>query len=362
VSSPRTLGIPLGRFEPGPANAIVDVAGVRVGHATVTSDAVAGRHGEIRTGVTAVWPHEGWPWEEAVYAGVSVLNGHGELIGICQVQEYGLLRCPVLLTSSMAIGAVYDGAARWIAAQDDRQSRSNFLMPVVTEVSDLILSDNRAFPITAEHVAEALANSSAARPEEGSVGAGTGTICYDVKGGIGTASRQVAGPWGTYTVGTLVLTNYGERRNLTIGGVLLGPELETPMPPATSDGSCIVILVTDAPLLPHQLDRLATRGGVGLTRSGAFVGQTSGEISLAFSTATRLELGQVGHITIDAVADGFNPLFNPLFEATVEAVHEAVLNSMFAAETMTGLNGNTVHGLQIDQVVELLDRRGARSR
>ena len=203
MSSPRALGIPLGRFDTGPANAIVDVEGVRVGHSTVIADATPGEHGEIRTGVTAVWPHQGWPWEEAVYAGASVLNGHGELIGICQIREFGLLRCPVLLTSSLAIGAVYDGAARWIAQQDPRQSRSNFLMPVVTEVSDLILSDNRAFPITAQHVAEALAGSGSSRPAEGSVGAGTGTICYDLKGGIGTASRLVSGPWGVYTVGAL---------------------------------------------------------------------------------------------------------------------------------------------------------------
>lgn len=359
--SPRELGIPLGRFEPGPQNAITDVAGVRVGHETILAEAKAGERGAIRTGVTAIWPHEGAPWEQAVYAGTNVMNGHGELIGICQIEEYGLLRCPIMLTSSLSIGAVYDGAARWIAQQDPQQSRSNFMMPIVTEVSDLILSDNRAFPITAEHVARALSSASTARPAEGSVGAGTGTICYDLKGGIGTASRVLRGEWGQWTIGALVLTNFGERANLTIGGVTVGPLLDVPMPPATSDGSCIVVIATDAPLLPHQLDRLARRGMVGLTRSGAFVGHTSGEIALAFSTATKLPPGAKGSsavtITVPAVADGFNPAFNPLFEATVEVAHEAVLSSMFAAETMTGLNGNTVPGLPVQRVAQLLRER-----
>jgi D-aminopeptidase len=331
---------------------------VRVGHATVAADAVPGA-GAIRTGVTAIWPHEGEPWKDAVYAGASVANGHGELIGICQIHEYGLLRCPVMLTSSLSIGAVYDGTARWIADQDPEFLRSNFMMPVVTEVSDLVLSDNRAFPITAEHVAEALERSAPARPQEGSVGAGTGTVCYDLKGGIGTASRLLGGEWGEWRLGALVLTNFGERINLTIGGVPVGPELEVPMPTTTNDGSCIVVLATDAPLLPHQLDRLAARAGIGLSRSGAFVGHTSGEIFLAFSTATRLPLAREGtEISVRPVADGFNPAFNPLFEATVEVVHEAVLNSMFAAETMVGFAGNTVPGLPVERVGELLRARG----
>jgi D-aminopeptidase len=357
--SPRELGIRLGRFETRPQNAITDVAGVRVGHTTIIADAdLRGAHGALRTGVTAIWPHGGTPWEHGVYAGASVANGHGELIGICQIEEFGLLRCPIMLTSSLSIGAVYDGTARWIAEQDPGQSRSNFMMPIVTEVSDLILSDNRAFPISIEHVANALASASSDRPAEGSVGAGTGTICYDLKGGIGTASRRVAGPWGEWTVGVLVLTNFGDRANLTIGGVELGALLDVPMPPRTSDGSCIVVLATDAPLLPHQLTRLARRGCVGLTRSGAFVGHTSGEIALAFSTATAVPFESRGTIAIEAVTDGFNSAFNELFEATVEMTHEAVLNSMFAAQTMTGLGGATVPGLPVERVAELLRDRG----
>lgn len=360
MTSPRQLGVPLGRFAPGAENSITDVEGVLVGHETVAAEAVPGGAGALRTGVTAIWPHAGEPWKEAVYAGTSVANGHGELIGICQIREYGLLRCPVMLTSSLSIGAVYDGTARWIAARDPGFLRSNFMMPVVTEVSDLVLSDNRAFPITAEHVAAALEASSPERPAEGSVGAGTGTVCYDVKGGIGTASRLLAGEWGEWTLGALVLTNYGERVNLEIGGVVVGPQLDVSMPTEHNDGSCIVVLATDAPLLPHQLDRLAARAGIGLTRSGAFVGHTSGELFLAFSTATRLPLERDGtQIDVRPVADGFNPVFNPLFEATVEVVHEAVLNSMFAAETMVGVDGNVVPGLPVERVAELLRARGA---
>jgi D-aminopeptidase len=355
VTSPRDLGIPLGHHPAGPQNAITDVAGVRVGHATIVEDATPDR-GALRTGVTSIWPHDGWPWQEAVYAGASVLNGHGELIGICQIEEMGLLRSPIMLTSSMAIGAVYDGAARWIAEQDPKMSRRNFLMPIVTEVSDLVLSDNRAFPITPAHVGEALASASTERPAEGSVGAGTGTISYDLKGGIGTASRRV----GDWTVGVLVLTNHGDRPDLTIGGVEVGPRLGVPMAPNTNDGSCIVVVATDAPLLPHQLSRLAARGLLGLARAGASAGNTSGELGLAFSTANRipLDLSNGPTLAVTAMADGFNRAYNPLFLATVEAAHEAVLNSMFAAETMVGFAGVVAPGIPVGTVAELLRERG----
>jgi D-aminopeptidase len=354
---PRELGIPLGHFAPGPGNAITDVGGVRVGHATVRADAPDGEP-LVRTGVTAIWPHEAWPWEEAVYAGVSVLNGHGELIGISPIQEWGLLRSPVMLTSSLSIGAVYDATARWAARVDPQQSRENFFMPVVTEVSDLALSDNRLFPITFDHVAEALESASGAPPVQGAVGAGTGTVCYDLKGGIGSASRVVPTGAREWRIGALVQTNYGERRNLTIGGVEIGPHLDLPIPPATHAGSCIVVLATDAPLLPHQLRRLAVRGGIGLTRSGTFVGHGSGEIAIAFSTAARIPVSGDTVIAFDAVRDSRNPVFNDLFEATVEAVHEAVLNSLFTAETTIGFRGTTVHALPLDTTAALLSERG----
>jgi D-aminopeptidase len=360
VPRPRELDIPLGFFSPGNSNSITDVHAVRVGHATVRDEVAHDGRSEIHTGVTCIWPHDGWPWEQGVYAAAHVLNGHGELIGITEIQECGLLRSPILLTSSLHIGAVYDATVQWASAIDERQARSNFFMPVVTEVSDVILSDNRRFPITAAHVREALTGSSARPPTEGAVGAGAGTICYGLKGGIGSASRVVLGADKDWTIGVLVLTNYGARRNLTIAGVRVGSELDVPSEPESIDGSCIVILATDAPLLPHQLRRLALRGSIGLTRSGGFAGHTSGEITLAFSTAARV--GQEGDsvITVQVVRDGSNEAtFNRLFEATVEAVNEAVLNSLFAATTATGLKGRIVHALPIDETMAILARHGA---
>jgi D-aminopeptidase len=237
-------------------------------------------------------------------------------------------------------------------------------MPVVGEVSDGVLSDNRRFPISAAHVEQALTSASAEPPAQGAVGGGAGTICYDLKGGIGSASRVVPQGW---TVGALVQTNYGVLRNLTIAGVPVGLELDVPVlpeppEPQPPEGSCIVLVATDAPLLPHQLRRLALRGSVGLTRSGSYTGHSSGEITLAFSTATRIGLGPGPTIEVPAVRDTSNPAFLDLFEATVEAVHEAVLNSLFEATTTVGFQGATVHAIPVDQTLEILARHGALGR
>jgi D-aminopeptidase len=350
---PRELGIPLGFYDQGPHNAITDVPGVRVGHVTVR-DGMHGTQSDINTGVTCIWPHEQWPWEEAVYAATHVLNGHGECIGITEINEWGQLRSPIVLTSSLYIGAAYDATARWAARIDPN---GGFFMPVVAEVSDGVLNDSRRFPLTAEHVERALSGASTSPPAQGAVGAGVGTVCYGLKGGIGSASRiapDLNGPW---TVGALVLTNYGERRNLTIAGIPIGHELDVPTPNETSDGSCIVIVATDAPMLPHQLRRLAHRGSLGLTRSGGFAGHYSGEIALAFSTATRI--GNSGSTVVDvpALRDGWNEMgFNRLFECAVEAVNEAVLNSLFEGTTTTGIHGHVVHGLPVNTVMSMLAR------
>jgi D-aminopeptidase len=354
MTMPRELEIPLGFFTPGRENAITDVVGVRVGHVTVRSQPGDDGHSSVHTGVTCIWPHESWPWDEAVYAASHVLNGHGEVIGITKIDEYGLLTSPILLTSSLSIGAVYDATVRWAAGR-----RTSFFMPVVGEVSDSVLSDVDLFPITPAHVEEALARASTSRPQQGAVGAGAGTICYGLKGGIGTASRLVPWPDGTWTVGTLVLTNYGVRRNLTIAGVRIGEELEVPPPPTHTDGSCIVVVATDAPMLPHQLRRLALRGSLGLTRSGGYAGHYSGEITIAFSSAARIDSTAATVIGVDAIRDGVNPeTFNDLFEATVEAVNEAVLNCLFAARTTRGQRGRVAYALPIDQTSAILARHG----
>jgi D-aminopeptidase len=367
VPRPRDFDLPLGYFAPGNDNAITDVAGVRVGHVTIRDTPAAGAHSDINTGVTCIWPHGGWPWEEGVYAATHVLNGHGEIIGITEVDEYGLLQSPILLASSLNIGAVYDATARWASRFTDQQGRATFLMPVVGEVSDGQLSDSRRFPVTPAHVEQALTQSSTQAPEQGAVGAGTGTVCYDLKGGIGSSSRVVPADGQHWTIGALVLTNYGMRRNLTISGVCIGPELNVPMPgeatSAAPEGSCIVVVATDAPLLPHQLRRLAVRGSLGLTRSGGFAGHASGEITLAFSTAARLDARGGTVVDIRAVRDGSNKTpFNRLFEAAVEAVNEAVLNCLFEATTTYGFEGTVVHALPIEDALEILARHGVRGR
>lgn len=358
----REFNVPLGFYDTGADNAITDVKGVRVGHCTVRGEVDEDGRSDINTGVTCIWPHEGWPWQETVLAGADVANGHGDLIGINQIREWGTLRSPILLSSSLYIGAVYDATAQWAKDVDPAQGRANFFMPIVGEVSDGVLCDSRQFPITRAHVEEALESASAEPPAEGAVGAGTGTLCYDFKGGIGSASRVVPDSGGDWTVGALVLTNYGARRNLTIGGVQVGPLLDVPIPPLpiSIEGSCIVVVATDAPLTPNQLRRIAKRGSLGLNRSGAFAGHSSGEFTVAFSTANRSKFPEAGSTaSIQVVRDGPNEAFQELFEATVEAVNEAVLNSLSEAETTVGFNGAVGHALPVEEVVEILTARGA---
>jgi D-aminopeptidase len=359
----REAGIRLGHLPTGQMNAITDVAGVRVGHTTLSRDPDdQGR--AIRTGVTAVWPHAGLPWREPVYAGTAVLNGWGEMIGITALNEWGILESPIILTSSLYIGAAYEATVRWIAK--NYPDVEDVTMPVVTECSDDYLNDTIAFPLGAEAVDAALESATNSFPAEGCVGAGTGMVCFEFKGGIGTASRVVTVDGETYTVGALTLTNFGWRSELMIDGVPVGREIQDLMPPETADeeGSCIAIVATDAPMLPHQLRRLALRAGLGLARCGSFAGNTSGEIFMAFSTAQTIPYDQPRSVMrVQALADGARRIdsFNPLFQGAVEAVEEAVVNSLFAATTTVGRKGRVVHALPTDRVLSLLDKYGRRS-
>ena len=352
----RELGVRIGRGTPGPLNAITDVAGVRVGHSTVVSGPDGDPHA-VRTGVTAIFPHEWAPWDERVYAGVHILNGYGELIGINQIREWGLLMSPVVLTSSMQIGKAYDATVRWIAGRDRDAGES--VMPVVSECDDSFLNDVLSFPLSDEDVAQALEGAVGGPVTEGCVGAGTGMQCFDLKGGIGTSSRLAEAT--PFTVGALVLTNHGERAGLLIDGVRVGEGVRDLMPVEHSDGSCVVVIATDAPLLPHHLSRVAQRAGLGLARGGSYASNGSGEQMLAFSTANRLPPTAVGGL-VDvraALDDGGEPwLLSALFEATVEATDEAVVNAMFAAETMVGRDGNTLFALPIDRTLEMLSAAG----
>jgi D-aminopeptidase len=351
----RDFGVRIGRLQPGPGNAITDVAGVRVGHRTIVRGEDGDAHA-VRTGVTAIFPHEGRPWDAPVYAGTHILNGYGELIGINQITEWGILTSPVVLTSSMQIGKAYDATVRWMAGLD--HGAAEVVMPVVTECDDSFLSDILSFPLSDEDVAAALDTAATGPVPEGAVGAGTGMQCFDFKGGIGTSSRIVEG----WTVGVLAMTNHGDRSGLRIDGVPVGEGIPDLMPVEHSEGSCVVVLATDAPMLPHQLRRLAQRAGMGLARGGSYASNGSGEQMLAFSTANRIPTSSPDTVVdVRAVLDGSSSapwLLSSLFEAAVDATEEAVVNALFAAETMIGRAGNTLHAMPIDRALELLGRAG----
>jgi D-aminopeptidase len=355
TNRPRELGVRIGRLEPGPGDAITDVAGVRVGHASVIREP-DGSPNAVRTGVTAIFPHEGDPWRERVYAGAHILNGYGEMIGINQIREWGLLMSPIVLTSSLAIGKAYDATVKWIGTRDREAAEE--VMPVVSECDDSFLNDLLSFPLADEDVAAALdAAEGGAQVSEGNVGAGVGMQCFDYKGGIGTASRVT--PEG-HTVGALVLTNFGDRKDLRIDGVAVGESLDDLMPVAHTEGSCVVVVATDAPLLPHQVRRMAVRGGMGLARVGSYASNGSGEQMIAFSTANRLPVSgdEVSvRAVLDGPWDGGGPL-HELFAAAVEATEEAVVNALFASETMVGRDGHTLYAMPVDRVLELLDAAG----
>lgn len=360
----RDLGIGFGRLEPGPLNAITDVPGVLVGHSTVCwggPDLPSGQ-GPARTGVTAVLPHGGDLFHERVTAGAHVANGVGELIGITPLTEWGLIETPVLLTNSQAIGAVYDATVRWMMARDERVGVEDAAMPVVGECDDSLLNDMRGMHVLPEHVHAALDSAASGPVAEGCVGAGTGTVCFDFKGGIGTASRRVEVLGATYTVGILTQTNLGCRHLLRIAGVPVGREIADLMPEEPGrgatvhhEGSCVVVVATDAPLSSRLCSRLAGRASLGLAQVGSIASDGSGEIMLAFSTAARLPRQTTGLLESRLVA---NDQCDILFEATVEATAEAVVNSLCAAETTTGRGGSVAHALPLDRLQSLLRRYG----
>ena len=357
----RDFGVTIGTLPTGPRNAITDVEGVRVGHATVVRDpSPADGKGAVRTGVTAVFPHEGLPWVERVYAGTHVLNGFGELIGTNQIAEWGILHSPIVMTSSLAIGRAYDATIRWRTERHATTTHEGGDMPVVTECDDSFLNDVRSFPLAEMDVFAALDAATGGDVAEGCVGSGTGMHCMDFKGGIGTSSRTVAGGW---TVGVLTMTNFGERELLRIDGVPVGREITDLMPEEHNDGSCIVVVATDAPMLPHQVKRLAMRAGLGLARCGSTGHNGSGELMIAFSTANRLPLHAEGGVQpvralLDGPVSGWPTAFDDLFAATVEATEESVVNALFIAETTVGRDGNVYHALPIDRTLEILARHG----
>jgi L-aminopeptidase/D-esterase-like protein len=346
----RDLGIP---FEgiPGPLNAITDVKGVEVGLTTLISGEsnLAPGKGPVRTGVTAVFPRGGKA-DDPVFGGWFSLNGNGEMTGTTWLEESGLLGGPVMITNTHSVGLVRDSVIAW--AVNNHRLQNDWSLPIVAETWDGWLNDLNGFHVHQEDVFRAMDSAHSGHVEEGNVGGGTGMICYEFKGGTGTASRRLDVKVGGYTVGVLVQCNCGRRPQLTIAGVPVGREI--PEHPAYGDtGSIIIVVATDAPLLPHQLKRLARRASLGLARTGSTSGDGSGDIFIAFSTANP-EASKTKGIADLAMLP--NDLMNPLFEATVQSTEEAIINALVAAETMTGFDGHTVIALPQTRLQEVLKK------
>jgi D-aminopeptidase len=344
----RELGIAIGRMRPGAANAITDVPGVRVGYADVISD----REPVARTGVTAIWPAGKELWESAVFAGCHSFNGNGEMTGAAWLHEQGLLSAPIAITTTQSVGVVRDALYAYALREGIRRP---WLLPVAAETYDGWLSAAPASAINQEVVFSALDHAKTGPIREGNVGGGVGTICHEFKGGTGTASRLISVAGESFTVGVLTQTNYGRRDLLTVAGVPVGrhidySEVPSPRPRFEDAGSIIVVIATDAPLLPIQCQRVARRATLGLARVGGIGGNGSGDLFVAFSTATRVPIGQAMHHMRFLDAD----VMNDAFEAAAEATEEAILNSLTAAETSTGQQGRVAHALPLDRVAALV--------
>ncbi|MHB2018232.1 MAG: DmpA family aminopeptidase [Candidatus Xenobia bacterium] len=341
----------IGSLRPGPCNAITDIAGVTVGHTTLIEGDGPLRPGEgpVRTGVTAILPHPD-PWMQRLPASAFILNGNGEMTGFAVLRDLGYLDQPILLTNTLNVGRVLDAAVAWLLDRHPEAGVSDDIpLPVVAECDDSHLNDIRGRHVHEAHVRAALDSARAGKVEQGAVGAGTGMMCYGYKGGIGTSSRRVE-----YTVGVLVNANHGRRHELTIEGAAAGRMLAEHEPLRRTEGSIIIVLATDAPLLPHQLHRLAKRAALGLARTGAQAHHGSGDLVLAFSTRNAVpRQAEEKPYGMESLADG---ALNPVYQAAIEATEEAVLNSIFCASTLVGRDGNTAEALPTDAVLRLLRR------
>jgi D-aminopeptidase len=353
VTRLRDLGLSVGLGRPGPLNAITDVAGVRVGHVTIVrgEGALEVGSGPVRTGVTVVRPRPVPAWSDPAFAGAHRLNGNGELTGLEWIREAGMLTSEIALTNTHSVGVVRD--ALCAIERSERRPGAGWSLPVVGETWDGRLNDVDGQHVTADHLREAVESAHTGPVREGSVGGGTGMICHGFKGGIGTASRIVAPAEGGFVVGALVQANHGRRSQLRVDGApvgrVLGPErVPEPGVPPDGGGSIIVLLATDAPLLPGQCERLAQRATIGVARAGGGTDDASGDLFLCFATGNRglPPHGSDAQPIATDVRTISNPSMSPLFEAAAEATEEAILNALLAAETMTGRDGITAHALE----------------
>ena len=366
----RDLNVVVGTLPTGRLNAITDVAGVLVGHATIIRGDGRLKVGEgpVRTGVTAVLPRRDI-WFNGVYAATHTLNGDGEMTGTHWIRDRETLMHPVLITNTGSVGTVHEAE---IAFMNERHpSRDWAFLPVVGETWDGTLNDVRGQHVKKEHVFAAIDAAKDGAVVEGNVGGGTGMICYGFKGGIGTSSRRVPESAGSYTVGVLVQANFGRRPELTVAGVPVGREIADLTPEINRDGgaagdinvdhegSVIVVVATDAPLSSRQLERLAQRAALGLARTGSTSGNTSGDIFVAFSTGNTVPQSSDSRtLSATFVSPESTATLNPLFQAVVEATEESVLNALMKAETMTGINGNKVHALPYDRLKAAMSKYG----
>ena len=342
----RDLGITIGRLPTGPLNAITDVEGVRVGHATVIADEPT----VARTGVTVVLPTDAQPYHEQVFAGFFNFNGYGEMGGTHWIAESGMLASPICLTSTFSLGAMRDALTQH---RFRHAPHAAGLQPLVAETNDGWLNDGAHPRLGPAELDAAIAAARGGAVAEGNVGGGTGMICHEFKGGIGTSSRLAQTPSGAFTVGALVQANYGRRVDFTAAGVPVGRHIDrklTPVP-REEDGSIIITVATDAPLIPSQCARLAKRATVGLGRVGGTGANGSGDLFLAFSTGNRIP--SLADKPIEGIRMLPNAHISPLFVAVAEAVEEAILNALTAADTMTGRDGHVVHALPLDRLREI---------
>jgi len=356
----RELGLPLGRFKPGRYNAITDVEGVLVGHSTIISGEGPLRpgHGPVRTGVTAILPNESNIFMERLSGGGFVLNGAGEVSGMTQLMEWGLVETPILLTNTMSVGVVSDAVARHLVERyPGIGDEHDVIIPIVGECDDSYLNDIVGRHVRAQHVFEAINTASSGPVAEGNVGGGTGMLTCDFKGGIGTSSRKLPETLGGYTLGVLVMSNFGKMHNLRVGGLPVGEVLAEKFKDVPrrgfSYGSIIVVVATDAPLLSHQINRLCKRVALGIGRVGSYAAHGSGEIVVGFSTANVIprrtqKMVYKMKILLDQRLD-------PLYEAVMEATEEAILNAMCMATSMKGVNDNFVPALPLDEVRRFVD-------
>jgi D-aminopeptidase len=359
----RDLGVPFDG-SPGPWNAITDVTGVAVGHHTVIDDLPDGR--AVRTGVTAVLPLGRDSLMRPVFGAWFALNGCGEMTGTTWLEESGQLEGPVMLTNTHSVGMVHHATIAWRVRQGGPDATGYFWSaPIVAETWDGYLNDINGFHVEAEHVNGALESATTGPVVEGNVGGGTGMVCHEFKGGIGTASRIVDVFEASYTLGVLVQANYGLRDELRVAGVPVGRHLGDPRlysetdPNARDDGSIIIVIATDAPLLPHQLKRLARRAALGLARNGSIAHNGSGDIFIAFSTADE-SLGRIDRLLSHRSLP--NDALDPLFAATVQATEEAIINALVAARDMTGDQGHHVKALPHDELMEVIKAHGVVTR